>query len=301
MTSMTGANRYELRLQLHLQWVRSMLKPDEFSFGPVINPFPVFWVVLEGTREIEVAGNRYRISPGNLILFPQGVPYRLDSDTSGECFHYLSLGCDVNLGPFALTEVHPIPLITTDHGPKELEALIQRWKRLVERFEQLTINTSTLAKTISPMSLPDVQRSIAWLKVQKSLHQWFIEYLALHEPYIPETAHKLDTRIMEACVYIREHVHEAIRLEDLASHVHLSPSYFNYLFRRTLGLPPIEYLRNYRIQLGKELLIRTHLTVNEISLRVGYHDQSQFSRAFRKMVERSPLAYRTAWQRGEPC
>lgn len=299
MKSMMDTSVQELRLQLHLRWVRNMLKPDKFSFGPGISPFPVFWVVLEGTREIEVAEHIYRISPGNLILFPQGVTYRLLPDTSGNRFHYLSLGCDVNLGPFSLTEVHPIPLITAQYKLGDLAALTLRWKHLIERFEQLEMETSSLVESSSPMFMPNVPTSIAWLKVQEALHQWFIEYLALHEPHLPEAEHNLDPRITKACVYIREHVHEMIRLEDLAAHVYLSPSYFNYLFRQTLGLPPIEYLRNYRIQLAKELLIRTNLTVNEISRRVGYDDQSQFSRSFRKMVDQSPLSYRKAVQKSE--
>jgi transcriptional regulator GlxA family with amidase domain len=66
-----------------------------------------------------------------------------------------------------------------------------------------------------------------------------------------------------------------------------------------LGQSPVDYLRRHRIGLAKELLIRTSLSVKDIAEQVGYAEQSQFSRTFRKSESVSPLAYRQSWQRSE--
>ncbi|MEF3306858.1 AraC family transcriptional regulator [Paenibacillus sp. GYB003] len=289
-----------LKFQLHTRWVRNMLKPRDFTFGPVINPFPVFWLVLDGSREIEIAGKRYRVGEGDLVVYTPGIPYRLVPASSGGLFHYLSLGCEAKIGPFGLHEVYPLPEITSDADKRDLEALAMHWRQLLDRFERLGDALRNREGTPWSGLLPDPSTSVLLLRLQETLYRWFAECLALLRRRIPEHTLKLDPRIVRACVYIREHVHESIRLEDLASQVYVSPSHFNYLFRRSLGLPPAEYLRKYRIQHAKELLILTNLPIGEISARVGYDGQSQFSRAFRKAEGKGPLAYRREWQQREP-
>lgn len=289
-----------LKFQLHTRWVRNMLKPHDFTFGPVINPFPVFWLVLDGSREIEIAGKRHWVGEGDLVVYTPGIPYKLVPASSGGLFHYLSLGCEAKIGPFGLHEVYPLPEITSDADRGDLEALAVHWRQLLDRFERL--GDALRSREETPLSglLPDPSTSVLLLRLQETLHRWFAECLTLLRRRIPEHTLKLDPRIVRACVYIREHVHESIRLEDLAAYVYVSPSHFNYLFRRSLGLPPAEYLRNYRIQHAKELLIRTALPIGEISARVGYDGQSQFSRAFRKAEGKGPLAYRREWRQREP-
>ncbi|WP_158606989.1 AraC family transcriptional regulator [Paenibacillus ginsengarvi] len=294
------SNAEGLKFQLHIRWVRNMLKPRDFTFGPVINPFPVFWLVLDGSREIEIAEKRYRVAKGDIVVFTPGIPYRLVPATAGGLFHYMSLGCEAKIGPFGLHEVYPLPAITSDMERCELEALACEWRQLLDRFERLGESIPIREGVAVSDLLPDPATSILLLKLQEALYGWFAKVLALLQSHIPEHTRTLDQRVLRACVYIREHVHEMIRLDDLAAHVYLSPSHFNYLFRRALGLPPAEYLRHYRIQHAKELLIRTSLPIGEISARVGYDGQSQFSRAFRKAEGKGPMAYRREWQLREP-
>ena len=61
-----------------------------------------------------------------------------------------------------------------------------------------------------------------------------------------------------------------------------------------LGHPPMQYLANWRIQLGTRLLRESNRSVATIALDVGYESEAAFSRAFKRMVGMPPAAWRKA-------
>ena len=75
--------------------------------------------------------------------------------------------------------------------------------------------------------------------------------------------------------------------------------YFGYsrarffaLFKQQTKMTPSEYLRNFRIEKAKELLVRTDLPAVQIGRACGLGDPAHFSRLFSRMTGYTPLAYR---------
>lgn len=100
--------------------------------------------------------------------------------------------------------------------------------------------------------------------------------------------------IQIARAYIESHYGENIRVESVAAEVSLSTSQLIRLFRQHLSTTPHNYLMRYRITKAKELLAETTLGVGEISRRVGFSSESNFSYRFSRMVGQSPSAYRSS-------
>ena len=71
-----------------------------------------------------------------------------------------------------------------------------------------------------------------------------------------------------------------------------SRGYLTTAFKRVYGISVQEYLLRVRMQKAKELLKATELQIQEIGERVGYEDQLNFSRIFRKYEGISPSEYR---------
>jgi AraC-like DNA-binding protein len=92
--------------------------------------------------------------------------------------------------------------------------------------------------------------------------------------------------------YIHEHYAEPIGREDVARYVGVSEGYLSRCFTQETGLSLIHYLARYRIQQAKQFLNAGDRSITEIALEVGFSDSNYFSRAFRKEVGISPLAYR---------
>ncbi len=98
--------------------------------------------------------------------------------------------------------------------------------------------------------------------------------------------------IGKAIQYMQDHLSRAITLDDIASSVHLSVSFFSRKFRQETGYAPIAYFNHLRIQKACQLLHFGELRVNEVASEVGIDDPFYFSRLFKQQMGVSPAKYR---------
>ncbi|MCY3964679.1 MAG: helix-turn-helix domain-containing protein [Acidobacteria bacterium] len=98
--------------------------------------------------------------------------------------------------------------------------------------------------------------------------------------------------VQAAIDYIADHLAEAVRLEDLARHIGLSPAYLQRLFVAQVGESPARYARRLRLERAAWLLRRPGATVTEVALETGYEAPEAFTRAFRARFRVSPSEYR---------
>ncbi|MFC4619344.1 response regulator [Camelliibacillus cellulosilyticus] len=98
--------------------------------------------------------------------------------------------------------------------------------------------------------------------------------------------------IHKAEVYIKDHFHLPLTLEEVARHIGLSPYYFSKLFKEKVGMTFVDYLTKIRMNQAKMLIASTDRSLKEICFEVGYKDPNYFSRVFKKWVKVSPKKYR---------
>lgn len=101
-----------------------------------------------------------------------------------------------------------------------------------------------------------------------------------------------DRYVGKALALMHERPEHAWSVDDLAREVGLSRSALHERFVQYLGQPPIQYLACWRIQLGAQMLRETNRTVATIALHVGYDSEAAFSRAFKRMLNMPPAAWR---------
>jgi len=81
-------------------------------------------------------------------------------------------------------------------------------------------------------------------------------------------------------------------LEGLADRVGLSRSALHERFVQFIGMPPMQYLTNWRMQTASRLLTQGNATVASIALDAGYESEAAFSRAFKRAVGVPPSVWR---------
>ena len=86
--------------------------------------------------------------------------------------------------------------------------------------------------------------------------------------------------------------YQTIEVRDVVDFIGFSRGYLTTAFRKFKGMPIQEYLLRVRMQKAKELIKATNLQIQEIGEKVGYEDQLNFSRIFRKYEGVSPSEYR---------
>ena len=103
----------------------------------------------------------------------------------------------------------------------------------------------------------------------------------------------ISQNVLRICDYIHEHYTESITERALADSVHLSVSYMHKQFTKEMGIPPIRYLNQYRIQCAQRLLLEENLTVAKIAEATGFLDPNYFCCVFQRYSEGlSPTEYR---------
>jgi AraC-like DNA-binding protein len=81
-------------------------------------------------------------------------------------------------------------------------------------------------------------------------------------------------------------------LAELAHEVGASRTVLAERFAELVGVPPMQYLTQWRLQLAASLLATTMLKVAAIGEQVGYESEAAFSRAFKRAIGRSPAEFR---------
>ncbi|WP_310605347.1 AraC family transcriptional regulator [Anaerosporobacter sp.] len=98
--------------------------------------------------------------------------------------------------------------------------------------------------------------------------------------------------VSEAKRYIAQHYMEDISIEKIAKYLNLDRSYFSTIFKKMEGKSPQQYIIDFRLQNGAELILDENLSTTEVAMRCGYKDIFTFSKMFKKKYGISPSKFR---------
>ena len=82
-----------------------------------------------------------------------------------------------------------------------------------------------------------------------------------------------------------------LSLNSICSYLNISTSYFSTIFKDLTGETFTEVLIRTRMEKAKELLENTTMKNYEIAEKVGFSDESYFSKVFKKMTGMTPMNY----------
>ena len=257
---------------------------------------PGFCIVLEGSARLAVDGHApITISAGDFVLLPTtpaftlsgfvpAPPVFIDPDVvpggQGELRHgdpdgppdMRSLG-----GAFlfdtrdAALLVSLLPTVVHVQGSQRLMQLVQM---VGEEYAQQQPGNAYMLSRLVEMLLVEAMRSTTAGNAPPGL----LRGLG-------------DERLAMALKQIHARIAHGWTVGELAKAAALSRSTFFERFTRAVGVPPMEYVLAWRMEVAKELLRRDGLSVTEVAERVGYGSTSTFSVAFSRHVGEPPSRY----------
>lgn len=98
--------------------------------------------------------------------------------------------------------------------------------------------------------------------------------------------------IQESIHFMRKNLNKRITLEEIAAHVHYSPSHFGQIFLKKTGHTPLNYFLQLKIQKACQLLDFSDLKIKEIAGELSFYDQYHFSKVFMKLIGETPSSYK---------
>ena len=132
-------------------------------------------------------------------------------------------------------------------------------------------------------------------QVRSSL-SWLLFLLFSHRPADAsppsERIRRSTERTKQMIQYIQEHFSEEPTTAEIAASAGISESEALRCFRSTIGMPPVRYLKQYRVERAAALLSSSQYKISEIGSMCGFGDASYFTKLFREQKGCTPTQYR---------
>jgi AraC-like DNA-binding protein len=125
----------------------------------------------------------------------------------------------------------------------------------------------------------------------------FVEAVRRYAETLPEgrtgwLAGLRDTHVARALALIHRDITRPWTVDELGREVGLSRSALADRFIGLIGMPPIQYVANWRMQVATQKLRNTSASLAQVADMVGYESEAAFSRAFKKAVGTAPATWR---------
>ena len=121
------------------------------------------------------------------------------------------------------------------------------------------------------------------------------DYLA-SESYNIGLASKDKERTQVVIDFITQNYSENIRLEDLASLIHMTTNSFCRYFKENTGNTAFNFIREFRINKACQLLINSDQKISQICYSTGFNSVSTFNRIFKMIKGLSASNFRLNYQ-----
>ncbi len=110
----------------------------------------------------------------------------------------------------------------------------------------------------------------------------------------PSDAHLYhhDELVAIAQEHIQKHYNQPLHLQKLAHLLHITPRTLNRRFKLATDITPGEYLHQVRLNIARELMRESNLTIGEIARYIGYSNSSAFGKYFKQLTSLPPSQYR---------
>ena len=245
--------------------------PDEYYFtwkvGRILHEWQIC-LLEKGEGVVEFKGERSKVESGSLIVIPPGCWHRYrPNPKTGWTSYWIGFGgelADRLIGNAGFSKDGEIRSFETD-GP-----VFQLFAATVSDL----LSNAERAPFSAAASVPMLVAAL------------------LESPADTNANSKTTSPIINAQMYITEHLSETIDFESLAMTVGLTYRSFRYLFAKESGQSPLQYQLERRLARAKNLLASSDMPVKDIAETLGFNSTWYFAHFFQKHVNCSPAAYR---------
>ena len=91
---------------------------------------------------------------------------------------------------------------------------------------------------------------------------------------------------------MRTNLNANLSMAQLAKQFGISQRTLTRRFKAANGINAIKFWQRQKVEMAKELLASSNLSIQEISYQVGYQDQGQLTRLFKQELDLTPREYR---------
>jgi AraC-like DNA-binding protein len=270
-----------------------------------------FHLLTEGSCRAALPGDptgALQVDAGEVVVVPQGDTHLLGSATDRSPEH---------MAPLLANQVRTNPggVMTLAHGGDGAGtrmicgflAAQDIWKNpllsALPRLFKVSMRGSRASWLESSLRVATEEagsaRAGSSTMLAKLAELLFVEAVRCHVDTMPSDrkgslAGLRDRLVARALALMHAEPARSWTVEDLARQIGMSRSGLARRFTDLLGVPPMQYLTTWRLQLAAQRLRLSNRPLGEVAEEVGYESEAAFNRAFRREFGMPPATWRRA-------
>jgi len=223
-----------------------------------------FGFVLEGKVTLKSMGRRIDIPEGGLFYLPEGIRYKAVWDGNPN-IDFISLHIISRRPDISTSERYAMAYIEDMSTPETKD----RFVRIYNLF-------STGEK----------------INLVRAIGIYYLFFSEVLQYLQPEPPVRLNPALITAIEYIESNYGNNFSITELAEHCCISESRLFHIFRNELGMTPIKYRNEIRVEKAAEILRASDITLEDVAERCGFNSVTYFRETFREYTGLTPTEYR---------
>jgi AraC-like DNA-binding protein len=262
----------------------------DWNYKNVNSPFARIYLVTEGEATLHISsGESHRLLPGHLYFIPPFTPHSYQCEGL-YALYYIHIYETASAGRLFFEDyIYPTEADAGDYERRLVEHLlaINPHRELKHYDPKSYDNSSTLMHNIAIDSQNPLSTT---LNTRGILYQLLARFAEL----ATEKYRTTDDRIKKVLRLIRRDIDKEIEMEKMMEICCLSKAHFIRLFKREIGMTPVQYILHKKVEKAQLLLLTTTLSVKDIAYSLAFDNIGYFDRTFKRMAGVTPGEYRRA-------
>lgn len=242
------------------------------------------FIVTEGTLYLSYNNENFTVSTGEYLLLPPCNAWRHGFKEAYSAFYWLHFSVDSHDIPRILplepedmpktNNFYTIPQHGSIPGFERIVVLMKQLQDMVKsNYATVALNamTTTIITALYSqlMLLPPVNSSST---AQKQIYNDLIDY-------------------------INTNIRKNLKISDIATTFGYNEKYLSHRFSEITGTPLKQYIIKAKIDSANFLLSDTNNSISQIALELGFSDNHNFARVYKKYTGLTPSEYRNAYSK----
>jgi len=238
---------------------------------------PSLCIVAQGAKTVIVRNEVYEYDASRMIVFSVALPIAAQITQASHSEPYLALKLDL--------DPHKIAELVLKAYPHGLPPVQERNAVYITPVDVNIVNAAT--RLMECLAHPGDTELLAPLVIDEILIRLLRSPIGVRVAQMGFAESSVH-RVAKAISWLRANFSQPMKVEDLASLVHMSVSSFHEHFRSVTSMSPLQYQKVLRLQEARRLMLSTMMDAGTASHRVGYLSPSQFSREYSRFFGSAP-------------
>jgi len=242
--------------------------------GPGIHDYYLIHTIVSGNGSFSLNGTHYICGAGDtFVIFPGALHQYVAAEV--EPWHYVWVAFHGHRSEPLLQQlgITPERPVVRGSGTRKAFSLYRKLRRTLRDAER---------PALADLEAEGLLRLL--------LHELSLASAA-QLPSAPSAESPAKRQVEQAMRWLELQHAQPISIEQLSKSLGYHRTHLSKIFKETIGLSPMQYLMQIRLERAKSLL-GSRWSVEEVASSVGFADPLYFSKQFRKRFGVSPTAFR---------